>query len=1521
MELRSSSARQIFFFVFLCGLFAVSVPALAVQWRPLTTADLTSAPLASQQPLNVRANAVPKGVQFEFRRKLVAPTGAEHWRYQQTWQGLPVWGEYVDVHRRGAKGDYLRGRVAIGMPTGAAAKSAPLSASTQLSVSLLLRNLQDDFADKHTLSKAKWAFSDVRTDLVWFIEKGHAVRAYAVYFRADTKGVEPVRFNALVNASTGTVLKKWNGLTHADAHGPGGNEKTGRYVYGTDLPALNVTEVGSSCLMSNDNVTTVNLTAPEYDAPHRFDCPENAFKEINGAYSPLNDAHFFGNATYQMFQEWFGTPPLNFDLILKVHYGYEYENAFWDGSTMTFGDGASMFYPLVDANVVAHEVAHGFTEQNSNLIYQGQSGGINEAYSDMAGEALEQFVFGEVDWLMGAAIFKDPNGALRYLEQPSRDGMSIDHASQYYEGMDVHFSSGVFNRAFFLLATTHGWDVRQAFEVFTYANRYYWQANSTFESAACDTILSASDLDRRWLDVNAAFTAVGVNCSNLPIDTDTDGMPDSWELQYGLNPNDPSDAPLDSDQDTLSNIDEFRQRSNPNDSDSDDDGLNDGEEVNVHHTRPNSADSDEDQMPDGWEVRYTLNALDASDAGLDRDGDGAINLNEYLLGSDPVDPNSRPIPTASYFESFESDGVGAWRSVPGYAAWYVSDDFASVGERSLRSAVVDYGTTSQMEWMQYTIDGELQLDAGVNTETDYVSLRIFIDELLYLDISGTQQHHLRVPLTAGIHKIRVEYSSGAIYKSNANAGWIDNVEFIGFQDSDGDGLYDGWELARGLDPHNAADALQDRDGDQLPNLHEFWYGTDINNPDSDGDEASDGIEIGVGSNPLDGDSENDGMPDGWELRYGLQVMGYDATSDADSDGVSNLDEYLFGCLPNDPISKPQPVLQFFESFEQQRADRWVPVADDIPWFVSNRFASDGSYSLRSGAIDHGQITRMQLVAITEKGVLSFDAGVDSETNYDYLQVYIDGERVLLLSGNQQQQISQMLGAGRHEIRVEYSKDYIIAAGADAAWIDNIRFEPVVDSDKDGIYDEWESANGMDPNNAHDAGQDMDSDGLNNLEEFTRKTRIDLADTDGDGVADGVEVTLGIDPLNIDSDGDQMGDGWEVQHELDPANGGDRYGDFDSDGLDNIAEYYYGTHPRRTDTDGDGLSDLFEINNGYAPLDADTDDDQMPDGWEYEHGLMVYGQDFEMDLDLDGFNNGREYFLDSAPNDASSVPQLKHTYFFSFEDGNSGKWFATPMLTPWQVEQNFATNGKFSLRSGAIYDYGVSEMNVLLYTYEGRLQLDVGVDSELLNDTFSLWVDGEFYAELSGSKTNRLEVSLSEGLHQITVSYDKNEGTTAGADLAWIDNIRFTSNASDADADNLPDAWELENGLDPDNREDALQDSDVDGLNNLSEFERGTKPHNADTDNDVLPDGLEVKYALNPLSPADATLDLDGDGVNNLDEYRNGTDLAVPDRQSNGGNTVVVGGGGGGGSLGGVLVLMLLGLYANRFRIGTVRVRQ
>lgn len=431
----------------------------------------------------------------EFRkvRAVTLPNGQQRIRYEQTWQGIPVWGQVLVADQAlGGQVNQVSGTMLRKIDADLTGPAVALSASD---------------AARQARSGAKGSNEQVKL-FVMQDETGQARLVYLVSWLAASK--EPSRPFVMIDAQTGSELKRWEGINHKDATGQGGNVKTGKYFYGADFGPL---QVDDNCRMTGTNVDTLNMNHGTTGGTiHQFTCPENTVKEINGAYSPLNDAHYFGNVVFDMYRNWYNTAPLSFKLKMRVHYSRNYENAFWDGSQMTFGDGATTFYPLVSLDVAAHEVSHGFTEQNSGLVYSGQSGGINEAFSDMAGEAAEYYMKGSNDWLVGAQIFKG-NGSLRYFEDPARDGKSIGHASDYYDGIDVHHSSGVYNRAFYLLANTSGWQTRKAFEVFVLANRLYWGPNTTFDQGACGVTRAATDLGYSVSDVAAAFTAVGVNAT------------------------------------------------------------------------------------------------------------------------------------------------------------------------------------------------------------------------------------------------------------------------------------------------------------------------------------------------------------------------------------------------------------------------------------------------------------------------------------------------------------------------------------------------------------------------------------------------------------------------------------------------------------------------------------------------------------------------------------------------------------------------------------------------------------------------------------------------------------------------------------------------------------------------------------------------------------------------------------------------------------------------------------------------
>jgi Zn-dependent metalloprotease len=155
-----------------------------------------------------------------------------------------------------------------------------------------------------------------------------------------------------------------------------------------------------------------------------------------------------------------------------VHYGTNYDNAFYDGAGHMFfgdGDGQMLTETTAGIDVIGHELTHGVTQHEANLTYSGQSGALNESISDVFGIQVKQRVLNQdvtqSDWLIGADIvgpelapalrsMKAPGTANPHDDQPA----DMDH---YVQGGDVHTNSGIPNRAFYVVATTlggHAWD-------------------------------------------------------------------------------------------------------------------------------------------------------------------------------------------------------------------------------------------------------------------------------------------------------------------------------------------------------------------------------------------------------------------------------------------------------------------------------------------------------------------------------------------------------------------------------------------------------------------------------------------------------------------------------------------------------------------------------------------------------------------------------------------------------------------------------------------------------------------------------------------------------------------------------------------------------------------------------------------------------------------------------------------------------------------------------------------------------
>jgi Zn-dependent metalloprotease len=455
---------------------------------------------------------------WKVRSSLRGADGLAHVRLDQTYASIKVWNADVVVHADEASFRAVNGSIARAI-------DPYLDINPTIGADDALKIAKGDYG-RGTTSLTPLGYSRERTELVIVPGDNGAARLawHTVFFTELQAGKEPGLWNHLIAADTGEILEGWNGIhTLSQASGPGGNAKVAR----TWTDALDVEPSGSQYVMNTARLATYNLNGAT-----------SGGSLVTGPLSPIgdaaiNDAHGFAEVTLNMLQEWYGHNSINdsgFKIISRVHYGNRYENAFWDGAQMTYGDGATTFYPLCgDVDVVSHEINHGFTTFHSNLTYSGQSGGNNESFSDIAGTIAEFFSEGSgADWDLGTDIFRGDT-ALRFMCNPTQDGRSIDNAANFTAGMDVHFSSGVMNKAFCRAArrissgspdgaaTQAG--VRRAGEAWYAANSSYWTASSNFVQACQGVIDAARGLgfsDTEIGYISASWSDVGVACDGAP---------------------------------------------------------------------------------------------------------------------------------------------------------------------------------------------------------------------------------------------------------------------------------------------------------------------------------------------------------------------------------------------------------------------------------------------------------------------------------------------------------------------------------------------------------------------------------------------------------------------------------------------------------------------------------------------------------------------------------------------------------------------------------------------------------------------------------------------------------------------------------------------------------------------------------------------------------------------------------------------------------------------------------------------
>jgi pseudolysin len=589
----------------LISLFPIAVEAakmVDVRYQPdVFMRSSPNSPIPFLQSLALLPVSKHNQQQVELKeiKKEVDSRGNTHIRYQQTYRGIPIWGAISIEH----------------IPAGNQLSLNKSNASGTIFQDLsadLNNNLPDQAhvaaAEEHAIQfykikvgKEKY-LSEHKSHLVVYVDDNHkahwAVQVDLYFGNGREMADNP---NYLIDAVSLEIYKEWNGISFLDkvkGGGLGGNPLLGMNIYDGlpgNKPALDIqrNSATKTCYLQNDYVVirdgrTVTDNNPDTAVVMSFPCEQTdpshgnvywnrAINQVNGAWSPENDALYLVEKVNAMYEEWFQVPVLfsrtisNIPIIIDpdVDYGlgdkpaYRYErmkinvrihdsiipggfnlpipgngNAAWDNKRqeIMFGSndgfwGNESKYPFVVPGVIAHELSHGFTHQHSNLFVLGEPGALNEAFSDMSDAAFEYYLTGKNTWEIAVGLKKDGSG-LRYLDDPTKDGKSIDNVQIFYDRkngrygkkmkyVDPHLASGIFNKAFYLLSQPKEQgglgNTKLAFATMVQANQYHWSSfYLKFKEAACGVLDAARELGHRSQDLDAitrAFKQVGLDTS------------------------------------------------------------------------------------------------------------------------------------------------------------------------------------------------------------------------------------------------------------------------------------------------------------------------------------------------------------------------------------------------------------------------------------------------------------------------------------------------------------------------------------------------------------------------------------------------------------------------------------------------------------------------------------------------------------------------------------------------------------------------------------------------------------------------------------------------------------------------------------------------------------------------------------------------------------------------------------------------------------------------------------------------
>ncbi|MFH1321172.1 MAG: M4 family metallopeptidase [Bacteroidota bacterium] len=277
-----------------------------------------------------------------------------------------------------------------------------------------------------------------------------------------------------------------------------------------------------------------------YDAHHTDDLPGDIARSDGDpptGDTAIDEAFDGGTTTYKFYLDNYGRNSIDDNgmcIIQTVHYGEDYNNAFWNGRQMVYGDGDDELFTrfTLDLDIIGHELTHGVIQHEANLRYMDQSGALNESYADVFGSLVKQYKLGqkskEADWLIGKQVLKGGKYALRSMKAPGTayknhpvlgDDPQPATMDDYYDlpawqdNGGVHLNSGIPNHAFYLAAVNIGGNAWEKAGLIWYiALTDVLRSNTTFSKTAYATIriaqqkygkdsLEAKAVKQAWRDV------------------------------------------------------------------------------------------------------------------------------------------------------------------------------------------------------------------------------------------------------------------------------------------------------------------------------------------------------------------------------------------------------------------------------------------------------------------------------------------------------------------------------------------------------------------------------------------------------------------------------------------------------------------------------------------------------------------------------------------------------------------------------------------------------------------------------------------------------------------------------------------------------------------------------------------------------------------------------------------------------------------------------------------------------------